>query len=90
MTQPQEPNPPARQPAPRKSQPTVARSLGSLIRDIFKPAPGKPTKKAEPTVVRRDVQEKVINTPYGPVKLRRTTTDEVEPVRKPPGPNKTS
>lgn len=68
-------------PAKRK---TLMRSFGEFFGHIAKgfTAPVKPA-QSESKVVRQEVQERSIDTPEGPITLRRTTIDEVE-IPKPP------
>ena len=57
------------------------RSLGEFFGHVWK---GVRTDPAPPRqVVRKDVQETTVETPRGPVTLRRTTVDEVELPRDP-------
>lgn len=61
--------------------------FGNVARGFTQPVKAPPAAQqaggpAEPParkVVRQDVQEKVVETPTGPVTLRRTVTDEIEP-----------
>lgn len=58
------------------------RAFGLLAGDFWKAVTGhRPAPPKEKRVLRRDVQEQEVQTPRGPVLLRRTTVDEVE-VRK--------
>ena len=65
----------------------LMRSLGEFFGHIkrgFKtPVKGAPDPNR--TVVRESIQEKAIETPEGPITLRRTTIDEVELPRRPQG-----
>jgi len=54
------------------------RSLGLVAGDLWSVITGKRTGKKS-QVVRHDVQEREVETPRGPLLLRRTTIDEVEP-----------
>ncbi|MEK6702428.1 MAG: hypothetical protein AABZ53_09205 [Planctomycetota bacterium] len=59
----------------------LARSLGEffgILWDAAKTDVSKPP-STPATVVRKDVQEKTVETPRGAITLRRTTIDEVEP-----------
>ena len=55
------------------------RSLGEFFGHVWKGVRTEPQPPAR--VVRREVQEKTIETPQGPVTLRRTTVDEIRPPR---------
>ncbi len=57
------------------------RSLGEFFGHVWKGVKAKPGPSRE--VVRREVQEQVIDTPEGRMTLRRTTVDEIEPARRP-------
>lgn len=62
----------------------LMRSLGEFFGHVWsgiKADPGSRPEGTRPRVVRREVQEKTIETPQGPVTLRRTTVDEIEPPR---------
>ena len=63
-------------PAQRK---TLMRSFGEFFGHIAKgfTSPVKPA-RSESKVVRQEVQEHNVDTPQGPITLRRTTIDEVE------------
>lgn len=84
MTTPNPPRSPARQTRPAKPA-TIMGSLGAFFGHIAKAVRTDVTKPPR-AVVRREVQEKIVETPQGVVKLRRITTDEIEPVRRPPAP----
>ncbi len=66
--------------APKKS---IMRSLGEFFGHVSKAvktpvdAPAKPTRDTPPGQVRRTVEERVAETPSGPIVLRRTVIDEV-------------
>ncbi len=69
-------------------QPSLMRSLGLVTGDLWSLVSGKkrtpPSPPSPPpVVVRKDVQTKTLDTPHGPVTLKRTTIDEVE-FRDPP------
>ncbi len=66
------------------------RSLGLITGDLWSLVSGKKRQPPAPpptpaVVVRKDVQTKTLDTPRGPVTLKRTTIDEVE-FRNPPKP----
>ncbi len=68
---------------PARKKP-LARSLGEffgILWDAAKTDVTKPPVAATtpPTIVRKEVQEKTVDTPRGPLTLRRTTIDEIEP-----------
>jgi hypothetical protein len=64
--------------APRDpSKASILRALGLVTGDLWGVIVGKNLGK-KPQVVRKDVQEREVETPEGPVVLRRTTIDEVE------------
>jgi hypothetical protein len=77
-------------PQPDKASKTdapLSRSVGSFFGELWKavtynpsdPQPRKPDELAtRKRVVDQHVQERTVNTPSGPVTLRRTTIDEVE------------
>jgi len=55
------------------------RSLGEFFGHVWSGVKSKPLPPRE--VVRREVQERTIDTPSGKVTLRRTTIDEIGPAR---------
>lgn len=61
------------------------RSLGLITGDLWSLVSGKKRRPPgpPPVIVRKDVQTKTLDTPRGPVTLKRTTIDEVE-FRTPP------
>jgi hypothetical protein len=78
--------PPSKDP----SRKPLARSLGEFFGHVIKGIRSKPAAPPpagpERVVVRREIQEQVVPTDRGVVKLRRTTVDEVEiPPPNPPG-----
>ena len=58
-------------------QPSLMRSLGLVTGDLWSLVSGK-KRKPPAVVVRKDVQTQTVDTPQGPLTLKRTTIDEVE------------
>jgi len=58
------------------------RSLGEFFGHVWQGVKSKPEPPRE--VVRREVQERTIDTPGGKITLRRTTIDEIAPAPRPP------
>lgn len=81
---------------PRGPKPSLLFNLGAFVGNVARGftqpvrAPASAQRAAdaprppEPRVVRTDVAEKTVDTPAGPVTLRRTVIDEVVPGQVPP------
>lgn len=70
-------------PKPRRSLMfNLGAFFGGIARGVTAPIRKEPVPTAGdgPVVVRREVEERVVETPQGAVRLRRTVTDEIEPV----------
>lgn len=65
-------------PGPNKP---LARSIGEFFGILAQAARTDVTKPA-PTVVRETIEERTVNTPQGPITLRRRVVDEVVPAKK--------
>lgn len=66
-------------PGPAKKP--LARSIGEFFGILIKAAKTDVTKPA-PTIVREHVEERTVDTPQGPLTLRRRIVDEVVPAKK--------